>query len=96
MYPGGELAFVRRMIADSQQLRGRVHWYTSMLGKKASLKRLRTELMDAGATALRTTEFAQVSAAACTQRRKEGTSWCDHCFLCAAARRPRLKCIGMA
>lgn len=47
--PGGELAFVRAMIADSRRLRGRVHWYSSMCGKKASMKVLRQELHSAGA-----------------------------------------------
>jgi hypothetical protein len=46
--PGGELAFVRAMIADSRRLRGRVHWYSSMCGKKASMKVLRQELHSAG------------------------------------------------
>lgn len=32
--PGGELAFVRRMVEESAQLQGAVHWYTTMLGKK--------------------------------------------------------------
>lgn len=45
---GGELAFIRAMIADSQQLRARVYWYSSMCGKKASLKVLRQELHNAG------------------------------------------------
>lgn len=40
VYPGGEEAFVARMIADSCALKGRVHWYTSMVGKKGSLKKL--------------------------------------------------------
>ncbi len=30
--PGGELAFVRRMVQDSVQLGARVHWYTTMVG----------------------------------------------------------------
>lgn len=46
--PGGELAFVRAMIADSRVLQGRVHWYTSMCGKKGSMKVLRQELHSAG------------------------------------------------
>jgi 23S rRNA (adenine1618-N6)-methyltransferase len=29
--PGGELAFVRRMVQDSQALGKRVHWYTTMV-----------------------------------------------------------------
>jgi 23S rRNA (adenine1618-N6)-methyltransferase len=46
--PGGELAFVRAMITDSCVLRGRVHWYSSMCGKKASMKLLRQELHNLG------------------------------------------------
>jgi 23S rRNA (adenine1618-N6)-methyltransferase len=45
---GGELAFVRAMIADSRVLRNRIHWYSSMCGKKATLKLLRQELHSAG------------------------------------------------
>lgn len=40
VFPGGEEAFVGRMIEDSCRLKGRVHWYTSLVGKKASLKKL--------------------------------------------------------
>lgn len=61
--PGGELAFVRRMVEDSLVLRGRVHWYTSMVGKKSTLKALRSQLHGLGVSALRTTEFAQASQA---------------------------------
>lgn len=59
--PGGELAFVTQMVKDSLQLKGQIHWYSSMLGKKASLKTLRRLLHDSKVTALRTTEFVQVS-----------------------------------
>lgn len=59
--PGGEYAFVECMVQDSLRLRGRIHWYTTMLGRKASLKRLRTRLHASGVSALRTTEFIQVS-----------------------------------
>ena len=58
--PGGELAFVTQMVTDSLKLRGRVHWYSSMVGKKATLKQLRRVLHDSKVTALRTTEFVQV------------------------------------
>ncbi|KAK9835677.1 hypothetical protein WJX74_005744 [Apatococcus lobatus] len=57
--PGGEYAFVECMVQDSLRLQGRIHWYTTMLGRKASLKRLRTRLHACGVSALRTTEFIQ-------------------------------------
>lgn len=57
--PGGELAFVTQMVQDSIKLKGQVHWYTSMLGKKATLKQIRLLLHNSKVTALRTTEFVQ-------------------------------------
>lgn len=38
VYPGGDVAFVLQMIEDSTVLQGAIHWYTALLGKKASLK----------------------------------------------------------
>ena len=43
--PGGEFAFVACMILDSLLTRERVGWYSSMLGKKATLGRL-LQLLD--------------------------------------------------
>lgn len=61
VYPGGELAFVSQMVADSgaEPLRSSVHWFTTMVARKASLKALRKTLYSAGVSALRTTEFCQ-------------------------------------
>jgi len=58
--PGGELAFVTAMIRDSLRLRGRVRWYTSMVGKKGTLRRVLGLLRAAGVENVRTTEFLQV------------------------------------
>lgn len=60
VYPGGELAFVSRMASESRTLGNRIHWYTTMVGKKATLKQLRKQLHAGRVTALRTTEFVQV------------------------------------
>ena len=60
VYPGGELAFVSQMACESRTLGNRIHWYTTMVGKKATLKQLRKQLHAGRVTALRTTEFVQV------------------------------------
>nr|XP_043613804.1 RNA N6-adenosine-methyltransferase mettl16 isoform X2 [Erigeron canadensis]XP_043613806.1 RNA N6-adenosine-methyltransferase mettl16 isoform X2 [Erigeron canadensis]XP_043613807.1 RNA N6-adenosine-methyltransferase mettl16 isoform X2 [Erigeron canadensis]XP_043613808.1 RNA N6-adenosine-methyltransferase mettl16 isoform X2 [Erigeron canadensis] len=57
--PGGEQAFVSRMIQDSIQLKQSFRWYTSMVGKKSSLKSLTSKLREAGVTVVKTTEFVQ-------------------------------------
>lgn len=57
--PGGEVAFVGQMVMDSVVLRDTVHWYTSMVGKKSTLKTVKLLLRQHGATAVRTTELAQ-------------------------------------
>eukprot|EP00899_Mesostigma_viride_P011471 jgi/Mesvir1/20324/Mv19914-RA.1 len=57
--PGGEVAFIHRMIADSLVLRGQITWYTSMVGRKASLKSLTETLHAHEVPVIRTTEFVQ-------------------------------------
>ena len=56
---GGEVGFVLRMIDDSAALRGQVRWYTSLLGRKASLKPLLAAAHAAGACHVTHTEIAQ-------------------------------------
>jgi 23S rRNA A1618 N6-methylase RlmF len=57
---GGEVAFIGTMIDESAVLRGRVVWYTTMLGRKASLGPLRRKLGGTdGITCVRTAEFIQ-------------------------------------
>ena len=42
--PGGEVGFVSRLVAESRTLQHSVRWYTSMVGRKSSLKLLKREL----------------------------------------------------
>jgi len=57
--PGGELTFVTAMVRDSLVLREKVGWYTSMVGKKSSLRKVLAVLREAGVRNVRTTEFLQ-------------------------------------
>lgn len=44
--PGGEVAFVQTMIQDSLLLKQQIVWYTTLLGKKSSLKLLKKQLQE--------------------------------------------------
>ncbi|OIT28725.1 PREDICTED: methyltransferase-like protein 16 homolog isoform X1 [Nicotiana attenuata] len=57
--PGGENAFITRIIEDSVQLRESFRWYTSMVGRKTNLKVLISKLWEVGATIVKTTDFVQ-------------------------------------
>ena len=46
--PGGEVAFVSRMIDESRVLKDRCQWYTSMLGKYSSVEIVIENLRGAG------------------------------------------------
>jgi len=60
VYPGGEVGFVRDMIADSVQLTNSITWFTSMLARKTSLVELEKELRGMlGRGAVRTATFVQ-------------------------------------
>eukprot|EP00965_Chrysotila_dentata_P152149 5027770-Pleurochrysis_carterae.AAC.1 len=63
---GGEVGFVRRLIADSLVLRARVTWYTSLLGKKASLRPLKRLLRESGVPYVCSTELSQAADGALT------------------------------
>ena len=56
---GGELAFVRRMIAQSAERPALCRWFTTLVSKSAHLPRLRQSLREVGATEVRTIEMAQ-------------------------------------
>ena len=57
--PGGEVAFVRRMIEESVVLGKRVRWYSTMLGKLSSLERLVPVLAEHQVRNWAVTEFVQ-------------------------------------
>lgn len=71
---GGEVAFVKRMIDESLQLRDRIQWYTSMLGKLSSINVLVETLIRHGVTNFAVTEFEQGSK---TKRWAVAWSWGD-------------------
>ncbi|CAJ1935702.1 unnamed protein product [Sphenostylis stenocarpa] len=57
--PGGEKAFITRIIEDSTQLKQHFRWFTSMVGKKSNLKYLVSKLWEVGVSVVKTTEFVQ-------------------------------------
>lgn len=59
VFPGGEVAFIGGMIAESVELQNRVLWFTSMVGRKASLRKLLALLREKNVQTTRTTEFFQ-------------------------------------
>lgn len=60
VYPGGEWAFVSQMVEDSLSLKDKIYWFTTMVGKKKTLKQMRKLLHGiSDVSALRTTEFVQ-------------------------------------
>ena len=67
---GGEVAFVSRMIDESLVLRGRVQWYTSMLGKFSSVAELVQKLRGEGIDNYAITQFVQGS-----KTRRWGIAW---------------------
>lgn len=57
--PGGEVAFITSMIDDSLVLKTRVLWYTSMIGRKATIRKILKVLREKQVPHSRTTEFFQ-------------------------------------
>lgn len=57
--PGGEAAFIRRMIEESAALPERCLWFTTLVSKAANLPGVQAALRHAGARATRVIEMAQ-------------------------------------
>jgi 23S rRNA (adenine1618-N6)-methyltransferase len=57
--PGGEVAFISKLIDESINLQGRVRWYSSMLGKLSSVSTLLGKLKDHDIENYALTEFTQ-------------------------------------
>ncbi|KAH6696214.1 DUF890 domain-containing protein [Verticillium dahliae] len=57
--PGGEVAFVTRILEESLTLRDAIQWYTSMLGKQTSLETIVEKLREYGINNYAVTEFVQ-------------------------------------
>jgi 23S rRNA (adenine1618-N6)-methyltransferase len=72
--PGGEVAFVNRIIAESVKLRDQVQWYSSMVGKSQSIPALVQSIKDAGITNWAVTQFVQGNK---TRRWALAWSWGD-------------------
>ena len=68
--PGGEVAFVTRMIEESLAMQHRCQWYTSMLGKLNSLNEIVEKLRKAGISNWAVTEFVQGG-----KTRRWGIAW---------------------
>ncbi|KAI9920804.1 hypothetical protein PsorP6_000945 [Peronosclerospora sorghi] len=59
VFPGGEIAFVRQIIVESMEVQDRVLWFTSMVGRKGSLRKLLALLREEKVRRTRTVEFSQ-------------------------------------
>ncbi len=57
--PGGELAFVLRMIAQSLEVRDQFRWFTTMVSRSAHLPRLHRALGEVKAANVKTIDMAQ-------------------------------------
>ena len=68
--PGGEVSFVGRIIEESCNLKGRVQWYSSMLGKFSSIGSVIEQLKEKGVDNWAVREFIQGG-----KTRRWGVAW---------------------
>lgn len=72
--PGGEIAFITRMINESLVLQDKVQWYTTMLGKLGSVVALLEKLEQVGNQNYAVTDLVQGNK---TKRWAIAWSWRD-------------------
>ncbi|KAL0591435.1 hypothetical protein ABG067_001467 [Albugo candida] len=73
IYPGGEVCFVSEMVDQSVTYKERIVWFTSMLGKKSSLRPLLAKMRSTKqVTYYCTTDFCQ------GQTKRWGIAWTFH------------------
>jgi 23S rRNA (adenine1618-N6)-methyltransferase len=58
-YPGGEAAFILKMIDQSKDFAKQCHWFTSLVSKKSTLPALYQNLKRVGALDVKTVEMSQ-------------------------------------
>ncbi len=58
-FPGGEGAFVRRMVAESAELRTNARWFTALISKEESLSSIENAMKKAAVTDRRTIAMEQ-------------------------------------
>jgi 23S rRNA (adenine1618-N6)-methyltransferase len=68
--PGGDVGFVTRILEESLQLRERVQWYSSMLGRLASAQQLVAKLREHGVS-----NFAVTNLKAGQKTRRWAVAW---------------------
>jgi 23S rRNA (adenine1618-N6)-methyltransferase len=67
--PGGELGFIRRMVAESVAFAAQVGWFTTLVSSSAALPAVHRAIRQAGARRLRTVPMAQ------GQKRSRFVAW---------------------
>ena len=82
---GGELAFIKRMAAESHESAPQIAWFSTLVSKAGHLPLLRTQLERLGATSIQITEMGQ------GQKRSRFVAWS---YLTLAARRTLYRSAG--
>eukprot|EP00475_Leptophrys_vorax_P030056 TRINITY_DN44713_c0_g1_i1.p1 TRINITY_DN44713_c0_g1~~TRINITY_DN44713_c0_g1_i1.p1 ORF type:complete len:287 (-),score=52.25 TRINITY_DN44713_c0_g1_i1:25-885(-) len=78
---GGEVEFVKKLCHESIEAKDRFRWFTSMIGKKSSLKTLQALMFANGAKVVRVQEFIQ------GRLSRWGIAWTFHQDIVDAIRR---------